>query len=229
LALPDIIDMIRWDRDRHGRSRYLGLSRPTRGGLSKPVSSMPPRATGSTAMNLVTGTSSAKALPRALRRFSSVADAIRRVFCDNAPPHEDIIPEDVGLDPPEKIYLKRREILGGFADRPREPKDGLLASYTFDNDDEFVAKDASACAFHALKNDFKPAAGRIGQGFLCQGGTISAPSHPLFFPRAGITVELWCRTDVAGQSDRWMLNTVGQSPPVIASDSPAAKSPGRYP
>lgn len=139
------------------------------------------------------------------------ADAIRKVFCDNPPPHQDITPEDVGLVPPEGAYLKRRAILGGFADRPREVKDHLVAAYAFDGDDASVARDSSACAFHALKQDFQSGAGKIGQGFRCDGGTIVVPSHPLFFPREGITVEMWFQADAANQSDRWMLNTVGQS------------------
>lgn len=139
------------------------------------------------------------------------ADAIRRVFCDDPPPHRDVIPEDVGLRPPETAYARRRELLGGFADRPREVKDHLIVSYTFDHDDELTARDGSACAFHALKQNFEVTDGRKGRGFLCRGGTITAPGHPLLFPRHGITVEMWFRSDVAGQSDRWMLNTIGES------------------
>lgn len=139
------------------------------------------------------------------------ADAIRKVFCDNPPPHQDIIPEDVGLPAPEKAYLKRREILGGFADRPREVKDHLVASYSFDGDDDYLAKDGSASAFHAFKHDFEYAEGKGGRGFKCAGGALVVPSHSLFFPRGGITVELWCKPDIGKQTDRWMLNTVGPS------------------
>ena len=31
------------------------------------------------------------------------------------------------------------------------------------------------------------------------------------FPLGGISVELWLKTDIPNQSDRWMLNTVGRA------------------
>lgn len=136
-------------------------------------------------------------------------DAIKEVFCPGAPPCEDITPEDVGLEPPERAYQARREILGGFPDRQRTVVDHLVGWWSFDRDDEHVAGDGSACGFHGWKQGFEETEGRIGQAFLCNGGSVSLGPHQLLWPPDGITVELWFRPEVAGQSDRWMVNSVG--------------------
>ena len=136
-------------------------------------------------------------------------DAIKEVFCPDAPPCQDITPEDVGLEPPERAYTARREILGGFPERQRTVTDHLVAWWSFDRADDNVAWDSSACGFNGWKQGFVATEGRIGKAFLCNGGSVTIGPHKLLWPPDGITVELWFRPDVAGQSDRWMVNSVG--------------------
>jgi len=143
-------------------------------------------------------------------------DAIKEVFCPGSAPCQDLTPEDVGLAPPERAYAARREILGGFPERQRQVVDHLVGWWSFDGgpqavrlEDPNVSWDGSACGFNGWKQGFEATEGRIGKGFLCQGGSVTVGPNKLMWPPEGITVELWCRPDVAGQSDRWMVNSVG--------------------
>ncbi len=138
-------------------------------------------------------------------------DAIREVFSEATAPCQDLIPEDVGLAPPERVYAARRAILGGFADGPRRVVDHLVAWWRFDEADDQFARDASACGFHGVKDRFESVPGRVGNGFRCQGGTVTVGQHKLFWPSDGVTVELWLKAEQPNQTDRWMLNTVGAS------------------
>ncbi|MBI2299738.1 MAG: glycoside hydrolase family 99-like domain-containing protein, partial [Armatimonadetes bacterium] len=138
-------------------------------------------------------------------------DAIKRVFCDPSPPCHDIVPEDLELPTPERVYAERRAILGGFPQRPRTVKDHLIAHWSFEEDDASLARDSSSCGFAGFKQDFVSAPGKAGRGFECRGGSVTVAPHSLFTPPDGLTAELWCRTDVAEQSDRWMLNNIGMS------------------
>lgn len=139
-------------------------------------------------------------------------DAIKDVFCDPGQPCNHVIPEDFGLEPPERVYKLYREIVGPEAvKKERVVVDNLVARWSFEEDDETLAHDSSACGFHAMKQGFESAPGVSGRGFLCKGGTLSHAPSPEFWPPSGLTVELWYKTDVPGQSDQWMVNTIGQS------------------
>lgn len=136
-------------------------------------------------------------------------DAIRKVFCDEKQPCVDIVPEDVGIAPPESVYLLRRRILGLDAHKKRQVVDNLLGWWTFDDDNDYLARDSSAAGFDALKDRFEAAEGVVGKGFRCGEGSLTVQPHDLLFPTQGISVELWMRAEMPGQSDRWMVNAVG--------------------
>ena len=138
-------------------------------------------------------------------------DAIRDVFCDETEPCAHLIPEDVGLEPPERVYRARREILGVGVRKNRKVVDNLVAWWRFDDDDEHLARDSSDCGFDGFKQYFQATDGVSGQGFLCRNGSVTLGPDDLLFPRSGITVELWLKTDEPDQQDRWMVNTVGQA------------------
>jgi len=137
-------------------------------------------------------------------------DAIREVFCDGPKEHLDITPEDVGLETPDRVYRKRREFLSALP-KERQVVGNLLAWWSFDKGNDDFALDSSRCNFHGVKDHFEAAEGVRGQGFRCKGGTVSLAGDPLFFPRTGITIELWAKTDRAGQTDRYFINTVQAS------------------
>ncbi|NOY81590.1 MAG: hypothetical protein GXP31_11385 [Kiritimatiellaeota bacterium] len=138
-------------------------------------------------------------------------NAIKRVFCTRWAPEEvtDIIPEDVGLAPPQKRYDAVRKLYGGLPWRPRVIRNHLIARWRFDGGNDALFLDSSGSAFHLVRRDAPLVPGRRGKAMECGVGWGSYPAHPAFFPRSGITVSLWCRPATARQSDRWMLNTVG--------------------
>ncbi|OIO99006.1 MAG: hypothetical protein AUJ96_20220 [Armatimonadetes bacterium CG2_30_66_41] len=136
-------------------------------------------------------------------------DVIREVFCDEKRPCQHVIPEDVGLAPPEHVYLRQREILGIGVRKERKVIDNLVAWWSFDNEDEYLARDSSQGGFDGVKQDVKLTEGVRGKGFRCDGGSVSLAPHELLFPPKGISVELWLKTDMPDQGDRWILNTVG--------------------
>ncbi len=140
-------------------------------------------------------------------------NAIKRVFCTAWAPETvtDIIPEDVGLEPPQRRYLASRELFGGLPWRPRVIRDHLIASWSFDQDDPALLRDSSASAFHLVRRDAVLAPGRAGNALACGQGWGSFPAHEAFFPATGITVSLWCKPTAPDQSDHWMLNTVGSA------------------
>jgi len=131
-------------------------------------------------------------------------DVIRDVFCEGSSPHIDIMPEDVGMEPPEKVYA----VLRGGLEKRREIKQDLIAYWNFDKDDDRFAYDSSGCSFNAIRFNTGSARGIKGKGLMCDGGSVFIEPHDLFFPDTGITVELWYKTSVAHQNDRWMLNTI---------------------
>ncbi len=138
-------------------------------------------------------------------------NAIKRVFCTRWAPEEitDIIPEDVGLAPPQKRYEAVRKLYGGLPWRPRIIRNHQVARWRFDGGNDALFLDSSGSAFHLVRRDAPLVPGRRGKALECGVGWASYPAHPAFFPRSGLTVSLWCRPKTANQSDRWMLNTVG--------------------
>jgi len=138
-------------------------------------------------------------------------DAIKKVFAPKAAPCQDITPRDVGLAYPEKVYLTRREIMGGLPDRERWVVSNLVAWWGFEDDDAMLSRDASNCGFHGIKSGFKAVPGKVGKGFLCDGGSVAVGPHRLLWPEDGITIEAWVNPSAPRQSDRWILNTVGDS------------------
>ncbi|MCD6351851.1 MAG: glycoside hydrolase family 99-like domain-containing protein [Armatimonadetes bacterium] len=138
----------------------------------------------------------------------SFVDAIRDVFCPNAGPHEDVIPEDVGLEPPEHAYLMRRRLLGIGQRKVRRVVDHLLAWWSFDEDEDYVARDKSACGFVAVKDRYESAPGVVGKAFKAGRGSLTLRAEELLYSSTGITIEAWIKVAQPRQSDRWILNAV---------------------
>ena len=66
-------------------------------------------------------------------------DVIRDVFCTGTQPCQHMVPEDVGLEPPERWYRQQREILEIGVRKVRKVVDHLLAWWTFDGDNDLLA------------------------------------------------------------------------------------------
>lgn len=138
-------------------------------------------------------------------------NAIKRVFCTDWAPEAvtDVIPEDVGLEPPQKRYMVSRMLYGGLPWRPRVIRDNLVGWWRFDGENDGLLLDSSPSAFHLARHSAPRVAGRSGKALECGEGWGNHPAHSAFCPPTGITVSLWCNPSVPEQSDRWMLNCVG--------------------
>ncbi len=138
-------------------------------------------------------------------------NAIKRVFCTAWAPETltDIVPEDVGLRPPQRRY---EAVRAAFGDRPpwRSTRitGDLLAHWTFETLVNGTLADASPNGCRLTCEGLSLEEGRGGKVLRCgEGGAFASVPAPFFHP-GGITVALWCKPAEAGQSDRWMLNTV---------------------
>jgi hypothetical protein len=139
----------------------------------------------------------------------SFLDAIRAEFCTDTAPCDDVVPEDVGLQNPEHVYARYGAVMGMDPRAPRNVAGDLLGWWQFDDDDDAIALDSSAAGFHGIKSGYKTAPGVEDNAFVCDGGSITVASHDLLYPVGGVTVELWANPSAPGESDQWMLNTVG--------------------
>ncbi len=144
----------------------------------------------------------------------SFVNAIKRVFCTAWAPEAvtDIIPEDLGLPSPQRRY---EAVRAGYGERlPWQPvriTGDLLARWEFDTEAEqhgpFVDSSPNKC--HLRSEGSATEAGRGGRVLRCGAGVATSTVPAAFFSPGGVTVALWCKPSEAGQSDRWILNTVG--------------------
>ncbi|MCG8409155.1 MAG: glycoside hydrolase family 99-like domain-containing protein [Phycisphaerales bacterium] len=140
----------------------------------------------------------------------SFLDAVRKVFCRNSKPCVHLTPEDVGLEPPEKVYAASRGTMRyPYAKKPTVG-DNLVAWWRFDKANPHVAFDSSACGFDGFKDRCTSVEGASGRAVDCRDrGTVSLGVHDLFYPQRGVTIEFWCRRE--GNQDRvYLLNTASE-------------------
>ena len=138
-------------------------------------------------------------------------NAIKRVFCTKWAPEAltDVIPEDVGLAPPERRYQAIRAAYGKQPPwRPRRIVGDLVAHWSFDATQGGRIADDSGNGFSLAAPRVKAVAGRGGKVLACGNDAASHPTNAAFFPPRGLTVSLWCKPDTAKQSDRWLVSTV---------------------
>lgn len=141
----------------------------------------------------------------------SFLDVVRRVFCQASEPCVHITPEDVGLEPPEKVYRAcRGTMIYPYAKKPTVG-DHLVAWWRFDDTEVHVARDSSACGFDGFKDRCGSVGGVSGRALDCRNmGTVSLGVHDLFYPERGVTVEFWCRRN--GDQDRvYLFNAASQN------------------
>ena len=138
-------------------------------------------------------------------------NAIKGVFCTDWADESitDIIPEDIGMPPPQKRYEKVRE---GFGDRmPWQPiriTGELVAKWDFDTEEKGHFSDSSSNNCQLRNEGVSIESGRGGKVLQCGKGAAVCAAPAAFFHPGGITVSLWCKPTEAKQSDRWMLSTV---------------------
>jgi len=143
-------------------------------------------------------------------------DAVRDVFAKDAGPHEDLIPEDIGLGPYDTAYRARMErneescrLLAQRVTKAGSEERGLIAWWTFDEaQGNPAALDYAGHRLGGFVRDADRAAGLDGNALVCRGGCVEVPNNPLLNPGAELSIECWVKTDVAGQGNTWFVNRV---------------------
>jgi hypothetical protein len=142
------------------------------------------------------------------------ANVIKRVFCTEWAPEAstDVIPEDLGLAPPQKRY---EEVRAGYGSRlpwqPMRITGDLLASWQFEAESAGAFLDSSPNDCRLKSVNLRREPGRGGMTLRCGDGGATCPAPAPFYHPGGVSVALWCKPTEAGQSDRWMLNTVASN------------------
>ena len=141
----------------------------------------------------------------------SFLNAIKREFCTDWAPEAvtDIVPEDVGLVPPEKRY---REVRAGYGARlpwqPRRFTGDLLAHWQFESEADGAFPDTSPNGSVLRSVGLRREPGRDGMALRCGEGGATCPAPAVFYPLGGVSIAFWCKPAKAGQSGAWLLNTV---------------------
>jgi hypothetical protein len=143
-------------------------------------------------------------------------DAVRDVFAKTPGPHEDLIPEDIGLGPYDKAYRTRtqqeeqlRRLVSKKVSKAGPPEKGLIAWWAFDEEEgDPVALDYAGHRLGGVLRDAERAKGIDGNALVCKGGCVEVPNNPLLNASSELTIECWIKTDVAGQDNTWFVNRV---------------------
>ncbi|MBI5831945.1 MAG: glycoside hydrolase family 99-like domain-containing protein [Armatimonadetes bacterium] len=143
-------------------------------------------------------------------------DAVREVIAGDTRPHDDLIPQDIGLGPYDKAYWawrnkadEQRKLGNRRVFKPGAPADGLVGWWAFDEaDGSPVALDYSGNRLGASIEKASRAPGRDGRALVCDGGWAVVPSNDLLNMAKAVSIECWVKTDVAGQGNTWMVNRV---------------------
>jgi hypothetical protein len=147
-------------------------------------------------------------------------DAVRKVFSDAPEPHTDLIPEDVGMGPYDTAYrtwlaeqrelrqVTHQQVFGPGA----KEADGLVGWWRFDEEvTGKVALDNAGNGLGAILREATRAPGLVGSALVCEGGGAFVPGQSGLNTTNGFTVECWVKTDLAGQTDKWIVNRMYSS------------------
>jgi hypothetical protein len=142
-------------------------------------------------------------------------DAVRRVFSTAPDEHHDLLPEDIGRGPYDadvRMYFEDRSQKERLASKRVKKADspvGLVSWWTFDEPADFpVALDYSGHRNGGFLEKIRRAPGLEGCALVCDGGSVLLPRSPVLGSLRQFTVECRVRTDVAGQDNHWIVNSV---------------------
>jgi hypothetical protein len=143
-------------------------------------------------------------------------DAVRNMLCDAPEPHEDLIPEDIGMGPYDtahKAYLEKerelRKLVSKQVFKEGATEEGLIGWWAFDEElDAPVALDYSGHRLGGKLYDASRAEGVDGNALVCDGGSVKVPDRPVLSPTSAMSVSCWVKTDTASQDNTWFFNRV---------------------
>lgn len=128
----------------------------------------------------------------------SFLDAVRDVFCEDAPACSHVLPEDVGLEPPDHVYRASRGILHNVysEDSGATLQGDVIAHWSFDEEEEYVVRDRTPNQLNGFKNRCRTIKGVRGSALdFSGGGTVTLHADPRLYPLGGFAVEMWCKPD----------------------------------
>jgi hypothetical protein len=147
-------------------------------------------------------------------------DAVRKVFAPDARPHEDLLPEDIGLGPYDTAYRtpaaqaeQRRQATRRIT-KPGADEEGLVGWWAFDETadaettDADVTLDYSGHGLGGVLQRAQRAPGCEGRALVCNGGNASIAYAPALSPSNAFTVSCWVKTDQADQKHVWFINRI---------------------
>ena len=143
-------------------------------------------------------------------------DAVRNVFASDAGPHEDLLPEDIGLGPYDTAYKTHAEQARALRKRaaqkivkPGADESGLIGWWAFDEAaDETVTLDYSGHRLGGVLENAGRAAGIDGSALVCRGGSASIGYDPALSPTGALSIACWVKTKMAGQKHVWFVNRI---------------------
>lgn len=144
-------------------------------------------------------------------------DAVREVFAPQASPCVNLLPEDIGMGPYDTAIrsamaraerlrtLARRFVVKSGSGMPG----GLVGWWSFDETNgTSVAFDGSGHRLGGRLIGAARAPGMDGNALVCTGGCVEVASAKALSPTGGVTVACWVKTDVAGQTQAWIVNRI---------------------
>ena len=143
-------------------------------------------------------------------------DAVRTVFADVSGPHQDLIPEDIGLGPYDTAYrthaAQERTLRKAFTKRVTKegaPEAGLIGWWAFDEaTNDTVTLDYSGHRLGGVLENAERAAGIDGSALACRGGSVTIGYDPSLSPTNALTVTCWVKTDTGSQKHVWFVNRI---------------------
>jgi len=143
-------------------------------------------------------------------------DAVRKVFSNAPEPHEDLIPDDIGMGPYDtamRTLMQRedeqRKTVSKKVTKAGAPEEGLIGWWAFDEEKESAAAlDYAGNRLGGSLQGAERAKGIDGNALVCNGGCVLVPSNKLLSPAAALTIECWVKTDTASQDNKWFVNSV---------------------
>ncbi|HNX34933.1 MAG TPA: glycoside hydrolase family 99-like domain-containing protein [Kiritimatiellia bacterium] len=143
-------------------------------------------------------------------------DAVRNVFAPDAGPHEDLLPQDIGLGPYDTAYRRAaaaQAVLDARRTRtvtkPGADEPGLIGWWAFDESaEESVTLDYSGHGLGGVLEKAGREAGVDGPALVCLGGSVMIAPDPSLSPSNAFTVSCWVKTDVAEQKHVWFINRI---------------------
>jgi hypothetical protein len=143
-------------------------------------------------------------------------DAVREVFSSAAGPHEDLLPEDIGLGPYDTAYRTHqqreadlRRLVSEKRLKSGGPEEGLIGWWAFDEPEDWpVAFDYSGNELGGQLRDATRTEGVDGNALSCRGGCVVVENHASLSTTSALTITCWVKTDMAGQDNKWIVNRI---------------------